>query len=310
MTLGETKKLRLSPNFSLHEFCYHPVADYHDWYNIPNVRGMVLLRTLCRKVLQPIRDHYGRPVRIVKGFTCPRLGHHLGDAPNSSHLTCLGVDFKVSGISPYSVAKWVAENLEYDVMLFEFDDYSPINRDAPWIHISYSLDNNRKLDLTTETGLRRFRLSDNFTLWELVRSVTATSLKIFNIPNEAGIEKLRQVAVNILQPVRDYFGRPVRINSGYRSPKLNASVRRASKTSQHMRCEAVDYEIMGMDNYELAQWVAQNLTYDQLIIEYYGRDKSDPNDGWVHTSYTAARKNRMCNLTINDKGTRPGLLND
>ena len=77
-----------------------------------------------------------------------------------------------------------------------------------------------------------------------------------------------------------------------------------------MRCEAVDYEIMGMDNYELAQWVAQNLTYDQLIIEYYGRDKSDPNDGWVHTSYTAARKNRMCNLTINDKGTRPGLLND
>ena len=310
MTLAEAKKLRLSPNFTLYEFCYNPIADYHDWHNIPNARGIVLLRTLCRKILQPVRDHFGKPVRIITGFTCPRLGHHLNEAPNSTHLTCLGVDFRIRGISPYSVAKWIAENLEYDVMMFEFDDYSPLCHDDPWIHVSYAVDNNRKLDLTTEAGLRAFKLSENFSLWELVRSVTATSRKIFNIPNEAGIERLRQVAVNILQPVRDHFGRPVRVNSGYRSPKLNAAVRGASKTSQHMRCEAADFEIMGLDNYELAQWVAQNLTYDQLILEFYGNDKSDPNDGWVHTSYTATRKNRMKDLTINNKGTRPGLLND
>lgn len=310
MTLGEAKKLRLSPNFTLYEFCYHPVADYHDWYNIPDARGIVLLRLLCRQILQPVRDHFGRPVRIVKGFTCPRLGRQLGDAPNSTHLTGLGVDFKIRGISPRSVVKWIAENLEYDIMMFEFDDYSPLCHDDPWIHVSYSVNGNRKLNLTTESDLRRYRLSDNFTLWELVRSATATARKIFNLPDEAGIEKLRQVAVNILQPVRNHFGRPIRVNSGYRSPKLNAAVRGASKTSQHMRCEAVDYEIMGLDNFELAQWVAQNLTYDQLILEFYGNDKSDPNDGWVHTSYTTARKNRMKDLTINNKGTRSGLIKD
>lgn len=314
ISMREAKAIRLSPNFTLHEFCYNELgilAENFDWYNIPEENGLESLRQLCENILEPVRSHFDKSVRIIKGYTCPRLHKALGDAPNSAHCTCHAVDIRVAGISPFTVAKWIAENLDYDMLLIEYEDYSPEYMTNPWLHVSFNAENNRRLNLTSEAGLREFKLAPNFTLWEMVRSATATAKKIFNLPDEAGIERLRLVAVNILQPVRNFFGRSVRVNSGYRSPALNAAVgSKASKTSQHMKCEAADFEIMGVDNFILAQWIAKNLEYDQLILEFYGNDKSDPNDGWVHCSYTIRRQNRKQDLTINKKGTRPGLIKD
>ena len=154
--------------------------------------------------------------------------------------------------------------------------------------------------------LTNYRLSANFNLYELTDSPTAAGFHMNNVPDEVGISKLKELCVNILQPVRDHFGKPVRVNSGYRSLALNTAIKGA-KSSQHMKCEAADYEIDGMSNRELAHWVADNLQFDQIILEFHNNPQ-DPNSGWVHTSYVAPpRKNRKQQLTIDNRGTRAGI---
>jgi len=78
--------------------------------------------------------------------------------------------------------------------------------------------------------------------------------------------------------VRDKFG-PVIISSGYRSKELNAAIG-GSVTSQHSIGEAADFEVPGLDNKKLADWIKDNLKFDQLILEFY--KDGDPNSGWVH----------------------------
>ena len=124
-------------------------------------------------------------------------------------------------------------------------------------------------------------LSHNFTLSELIKSDTAIRRGINNNPNAEQIEKLKDLCENILQPVRDHFGR-VKVTSGYRSPELCTAIG-SSINSQHAKAEAADFEVMGTDNAELADWIKDNLPYDQLILEYYTPE--EPNSGWIHCSY-------------------------
>ena len=124
-------------------------------------------------------------------------------------------------------------------------------------------------------------LSRNFTLQELIKSDTAIRLDINNNPNSGQIEKLKDLCENILQPVRDHFGR-VKGTSGFRSEQLCLKIN-SSVNSQHARAEAADFEVMGTDNAELADWINKNLDYDQLILEFY--TPGEPNSGWIHCSY-------------------------
>ena len=126
-------------------------------------------------------------------------------------------------------------------------------------------------------------LTRNFTLQELIKSDTAVRLDINNNPNSGQIEKLKALCENILQPVRDHFGR-VKITSGYRSVELCEAIGSSSR-SQHARAEAADFECVGVDNAELADWIKDNLPYDQLIVEYY--TPGEPNSGWIHCSYVS-----------------------
>ena len=125
------------------------------------------------------------------------------------------------------------------------------------------------------------KLSNNFTLAELVKSQTAIRKNIRNEPGTAEINNLIHLAETVLQPVRDHFGKPVAISSGYRSPELCEAIGSSSK-SQHAKGEAADFEINGVDNKELATWITKNCEFDQLILEFY--DGIDPNSGWVHCS--------------------------
>ena len=124
-------------------------------------------------------------------------------------------------------------------------------------------------------------LTRNFTLSELTKSDTAIRKGINNNPNAEQVEKLKALCENILQPVRDHFGR-VKITSGFRSVELCTAIG-SSVNSQHAKAEAADFECMGTDNAELADWINKNLDYDQLILEFY--TPGEPNSGWIHCSY-------------------------
>ena len=126
-------------------------------------------------------------------------------------------------------------------------------------------------------------LSRNFTLSELIKSDTAIRKGINNNPNAEQIEKLKALCENILQPIRDHFGR-VKITSGFRSVELCEAIG-SSARSQHAKAEAADFECIGVDNAELADWIHQNLPYDQLICEFY--TPGEPNSGWIHCSYVS-----------------------
>ena len=126
------------------------------------------------------------------------------------------------------------------------------------------------------------RLSTNFSLSELTKSQTAERKGIDNTPSTEHQEYLKSLCVNVLQPVRDHFSHVVSISSGYRSPELCTAIG-SKTTSQHAKGEAADFEIFGVSNKELADYINENLEYDQLILEYW--KESDPNSGWVHCSY-------------------------
>ena len=125
------------------------------------------------------------------------------------------------------------------------------------------------------------KLSANFSLAEMTKSQTATRKGIRNEPSTEHIENLIHLAKTVLQPVRDHFGKPVAISSGYRSPELCEAIGASSK-SQHAKGEAADFEIPGVDNMQLAMWINKNTDFDQLILEFY--EPGDPNSGWVHCS--------------------------
>ena len=127
----------------------------------------------------------------------------------------------------------------------------------------------------------KMNLSRNFTLSELIKSDTAIRKGINNNPNAEQIEKLKALCENILQPVRDHFGR-VKVTSGYRSAELYEAIGSSSR-SQHCRAEAADFECIGVDNAELFDWIKDNLTPDQLILEFY--TPGEPNSGWIHASW-------------------------
>ena len=146
------------------------------------------------------------------------------------------------------------------------------------------------------------KLSPNFSLSELTKSQTAERKGIINNPNADEIYNLRFLAENILQPIRDRFG-SFMVSSGFRCPELSISIG-SSKDSQHCKGQAADFEVAGVDNYDLAVWIRENLDFDQLILECY----TGGNTGWVHCSY--AENGRKEVLTYDKlNGYRHGLIN-
>ena len=137
------------------------------------------------------------------------------------------------------------------------------------------------------------KMSANFTLREFIKSDTASRRGIDNTPTEVHLENALALFENVVQPVRDRFG-PTILTSGYRSEALNAAIG-GSPRSQHSKGEAVDLEVLGTSTAEVCEWIASNLNFDQLILEFY--TPGDVNSGWVHVSYVKNGENRNETLT-------------
>jgi len=147
------------------------------------------------------------------------------------------------------------------------------------------------------------QLSTNLSLAEVTRSETAKRRGISNMPTPEHIENFKKLAVNIFQPIREHFGKPILISSGYRSAELNKAIG-GSLSSQHCSGEAIDIDMDGTDitNAQIFHYIKDNLNFDQIIWEF-GTDK---NPDWVHVSFAANRSQRKQMLVakkVNGKTT-------
>jgi len=146
------------------------------------------------------------------------------------------------------------------------------------------------------------KLSRNLSLAEVTKSITAKRLGIDNTPDEWVTENLRQVAVNVFQPIRDALGCPIHVSSGYRSPDLNTAIG-GSRRSQHVEGRALDLDadvFRGCTNSEIFNYVRENLEFDQLIWEFGDEDNPD----WVHVSfvYDGINRKRCLKACRDDEG--------
>jgi len=133
--------MRLSKYFTLAEMIQSETAARKGIRNNPGKEAIENLRLLCVHVLDPVREHYGRPITPTSGYRSPALNAAIGGAPNSQHTRGQAVDFVVPGVPVPEVCKWIASNLEYDQLIQEF--WNP-SKGTGWVHVSYSSTRNRR----------------------------------------------------------------------------------------------------------------------------------------------------------------------
>ena len=149
------------------------------------------------------------------------------------------------------------------------------------------------------------KISEHLRLKEVTKSQMAISHDIDNNPTPTHLENLKQVAAQMFEPIRNHFGVPIGISSGYRSEALNSAIR-GSKTSQHCKGQAldIDADIFGkVTNAEIFKFIEDNLDFDQLIWER----GTDDEPAWVHVSYVTHRENRGKKLRFWGKGKYTNL---
>jgi hypothetical protein len=135
------------------------------------------------------------------------------------------------------------------------------------------------------------QLSEHLSLAEVTRSETAKRKGVSNMPTEAHITNFKLLAEKVFEPIRNHFGKPIHISSGYRSEALNKAIGGA-KSSQHCSCEAIDIDMdgsaHGITNKMVFDYIKDNLEFDQLIWEF----GTSTNPDWVHVSYESTGKQR------------------
>lgn len=143
-------------------------------------------------------------------------------------------------------------------------------------------------------------ISKHITWEEATKSATAEKKEIANVPSEVEIVAMKKLAKEIFEPLREWAGEPIRVNSFYRSAELCKAIG-SKATSQHTKGEAIDIDAMGKKtNADLFNYIKDNLNFDQLIWEY-GDDK---NPDWVHISYVGVNGNRNRILKAVKKGKK------
>ena len=132
-------------------------------------------------------------------------------------------------------------------------------------------------------------ISKHISYKEGVYSITATRRGIDNTPNNEQLDNMETVAEEVFEPLREWVGGPIKINSFFRSPELNTAIGGSSK-SQHCKGQAIDIDdtFHKATNAEMYHYIKENLDFDQMIWEF----GDDDNPDWVHVSYVSPEENR------------------
>ena len=132
--------MNLSRNFSLHELIKSDTAIRKGIDTNPTPDQIDKLKVLCEKILQPVRDHFGR-VKVTSGFRSPELCQAIGSSVNSQHAKAEAADFECVGVDNAELFDWIKLNLEPDQLILEF--YTPGEPNSGWIHCSWIADQPR-----------------------------------------------------------------------------------------------------------------------------------------------------------------------
>lgn len=138
--------MNLSDNFSLAEFTSSQTATRRGINNNPTVAHRLAMSALCNAILEPLRAHFGRPVRITSGYRSKALNDAIGGSQSSDHSKGMAADFEIAGVSNYRLAKWIEANLVYRQLILEF--YKPGDENSGWVHCSFNPADNKKESLT------------------------------------------------------------------------------------------------------------------------------------------------------------------
>ena len=144
--------MQLSENFSLNEFTKSDTAVRKGIDNTPNDVHLENMKALCENVLQKVRSHFGKSVRITSGYRSPELCEAIGSSSKSQHAKGQAADFEITGIDNKDLAIWIRDNVDFEQLILEF--YTEGDPNSGWVHCSYS-DDNRKQVLSakkTDTG--------------------------------------------------------------------------------------------------------------------------------------------------------------
>jgi hypothetical protein len=138
--------MNLSANFSLKELTKSDTATRLGIDNTPDDETIDNLKTLCDKVLQPVRDHFGKTVTVNSGYRSPESNAAVGGSKTSDHCKGQAADIEIAGVANADLAQWIMDNLEYTQLILEF--YTQGIPDSGWVHVSYNPDRLIKQELT------------------------------------------------------------------------------------------------------------------------------------------------------------------
>lgn len=138
--------MNLTANFTLSEMVKSEAALRHNMDNTPGEKEIENLKRLAEKVLQPVREHYQRGVKVNSGYRAPAVNQKVGGSPTSDHCKGQAADIEIPGVANADLAKWITENLEFTQVILEF--YTQGVPDSGWVHVSYDPQNLKKQNLT------------------------------------------------------------------------------------------------------------------------------------------------------------------
>ncbi len=138
--------MNLTTNFTLSEMAKSDTALRHDMDNTPGEIEIENLKRLAEKVLQPVREHYQRGVKVNSGYRAPEVNQKAGGSRTSDHCKGQAADIEIPSIPNADLAIWIMDNLEYTQLILEF--YTPGVPDSGWVHVSYDPSNLKKQNLT------------------------------------------------------------------------------------------------------------------------------------------------------------------
>lgn len=138
--------MNLTNNFTLHELTKSETALRQGLDNTPSEEIVTNLKTLAEKVLQPVRNHFAKGVKVNSGYRAPEVNAAVGGSRTSDHTKGMAADIEIPGLPNAELAQWIESNLDYTQLILEF--YTPGIPDSGWVHVSYDPSNLKKQSLT------------------------------------------------------------------------------------------------------------------------------------------------------------------